>query len=296
MELSALSRARQAWDDWWFAPIDARWLGGMRIALGGMLILNWIQLFPVLDLLLGADGVMDAEVLAGNRTRWAVTVDTLSGADLHLTFWLGLGVLICFTAGLGTRAANLLAALLLVGLWHRNPWMWNGGDRVLRIWTLTMCLAPSGAAWSVDAWVAAKKGRPGSPTVPAVAHRLIVIQLCIMYLGTGIAKLGGPTWWDGTAIYWALGDGGYSRAPALLDPVMQTTAGQVAAALLTWGTLLWELAFVPLVVFRRTRPLALVCGVALHAGILATMSVGMFGPASVWGYLAFFGRVTEPRR
>lgn len=284
-----MSRLLRAWETWWFAPVDARWLGAMRIALGLMLILNHLQLAPTLDLLLSADGVMDAEILAGNRTKYAITIDTLSGGDLRVAFWLGLAVLVCFTAGIGTRGANLLAAVLLVFLWHRNPWMWNGGDRVLRIWTLTMLLVPSGRGLSVDAWVAAKRGRPLPDTAPAVAHRLIVIQLCVMYLFTGIAKLGGPTWWDGTAIYWALGDGGYSRAPAILDPLMQTAPGQVAAALLTWGTLIWELLFVPLVWFRRTRTFGLLCGVALHAGILATMSVGLFGPASVWGYLAFGG-------
>ena len=37
---------------------------------------------------------------------------------------------------------------------------------------------------------------------------------------------------------------------------------------------------------RRAITAGLAAGVALHTGIFFTLSVGMFGPASVWGYQA----------
>ena len=70
--------------------------------------------------------------------------------------------------------------------------------------------------------------------------------------------------------------------------MLYTTVGQAAAYVATITTLLWELLFVPLVMWRRSRPIALAVGVVLHLGIFLTMSVGMFGPASVWGYQAFW--------
>jgi hypothetical protein len=82
-------------------------------------------------------------------------------------------------------------------------------------------------------------------------------------------------------------DGTFSRAPWLLDPLLNTWVGQVGAVMMTYATLGWELLFVPLVCWPRTRIATLVVGLGFHLGIFLSLSVGMFGPASIWGYQAF---------
>ena len=199
--MTVLARVWSAWDRWWFTPVDARVLAAMRISLGVMLIVWWVLLWPDLDLLFGDAGVVDYRVVTRSWTDWRIShLDHVNGAALHGAHALGLVALLAFTAGFGTRVANVLVAVALVGLYHRDPWIQNGGDRLLRLWALYLCLTPSGAAWSVDAWIRARRGRPPVTTVPMFGLRLVQLQVCWMYLDTGIEKATGSGWTDGSAI------------------------------------------------------------------------------------------------
>lgn len=290
-----LPQALKAWDRFWFSPIDPRALAAMRISLGLLLLSWWTAMGAALPLL-HIDGPFDTYLMDTYWTPWRVTLlEGLSPEQLRWVWLGGFAVLGAFTAGLGTRLANLLTLVLLVAVWHRSPWIHNGGDRLLRIWTLTLLLSPSGAIWSVDAWIRGRLGAAPIEQVPILAVRLVQIQLVVMYTATGLEKLlGGPEWLAGPAVYFAISDGGFSRAPWLFDPLLQTWAGQALAALSTWITLVFEVAFLPGVLWRRTRWLTLGIGAAMHLGILVTLSVGVFGPASVWGYQTF-GPWSRPR-
>jgi len=272
------------WERWWFAPVDARSLAAMRISLGLMLTGSWLLLWPQME---PSMRLIDQEVIAGHHTPWRWSyLDLLSTPwAIHGAHLAGLLIFISFTVGYRTRWSNALAAVILISFWHRLPWVQNGGDRLLRIWTLTLLTVPSGAAWSVDAWLDPTQRRE---TVPALAHRLVQLQLAVVYTATGIDKLGGQTWLDGSAIYYAMSEGTFSRAPWFFDPLLQTAPGRAATMALTYVTLGWEVLFLPLVAWRRSRAATLAFGVVLHAGIFLTMSVGVFGPASVWAYQAFF--------
>ena len=287
MELPALTRLWAAWERFWFPAVDARAVAAMRISLGVLLIGSWVLLWPQLA---PAARLIDAGLLHAHHTGWAESHSraVVAGIGLHRAHAAGLVAIVAFTVGYRTRWANLLTALVLIGFWHRLPWIQNGGDRLLRIWTLYLLTCDSGAAWSVDAALRARRGAPPVTEVPGLVVRLVQLQLMVVYGATGVEKLlGGQPWLDGSAIYYAMSEGTFSRAPWLFDPVLQTRAGQAIAAALTWVTLGWEILFPALVVWRRTRGAALWAGVGLHVGIFFTMSVGIFGPASVWGYQAF---------
>ena len=171
---------------------------------------------------------------------------------------------------------------------HCNGLAQNGGDRLLRMWTLCLLAAPCTHAVSVDAWWARRRGRPLPATVHGLSVRLVQVQLSWMYLTTGLAKLGGAPWRGGDALYYALLAEHFQRVGGLFQadwlgsglPYRLTQAG-------TAVTLLFEAGFPLLVAWRRTRWATLAVGVALHLGIFATMMVGMFSVASLWGYLAF---------
>ncbi len=283
-----MTRAWEVWSAWWFGPVDARVLAAMRISLGLLLLHWWAQLGSDLPALFADEGLVGPRALVRDwtTTRWS-HLDHLSPRGLYAAHVAGAVAIAAFTLGVGTRLTNVVVAALLIGLHHRNPWIQNGGDRLLRLWALYLCLTPSGAAWSVDAWVRRWRGLPAVTEVPIFGLRLVQLQVGWMYLDTGVEKVLGTGWTDGTAIHWALSDGNFNRAPWLYDPLLYSWPGQVWAAVTTYLTLGWELLFVPMVIWPRTRTAALVLGVGLHLGILATMSVGVFGPASVWGYQAF---------
>lgn len=285
------------WNTLWFAPVDARPLGAMRITLGLLLLWWWAWLWPELGLLFHDQGAIDPRLIGDHWTpyRW----DVLQGwslAQLQLGHVVGAALIVLYTLGLGTPVVKFAVAAALVAVLHRSPWVWNGGDRMIRIWVLTMALTPCGAAYSVDAWLKARRGQAPHTTVPVLGLRLVQLQLMVMYTWTGIDKLQHAAWWDGSAIYWAVSDGNFSRAPWLLDPLLQTALGWPISAVLVVATLVFEAGFVPLVLWPTTRRATLIAGALLHAGIFVTMSVGMFGPASVWGYQAFLSDRWPPPR
>ncbi len=278
------------WNVLWFRPVDARSLGAMRIALGVLLVVFHVGLWPRLDLF-SDHGPVDLRALreGWSDERWSY-LDGLDDSQLAIAHVAGLAVLVAFTFGAATPVTSWLSLLVLVAIWHRSPYIQNGGDRLLRIWTFYLALTPCGRALSVDAWLFGSRG--SCALVPAYGHRLVQLQVMVMYAYTGIMKLTGSTWERGTAIYYALSDGSFARFPDLFDRVLATGVGQAFFAVGTIATLAWEIAFVPLVLWRRTRWMTLVLGLFLHAGIFLTMSVGIFSWASVWGYLAWL----EPRR
>jgi hypothetical protein len=146
---------------------------------------------------------------------------------------------------------------------------------------LVFCLlwAETGEVWSLDArW----KGGQAPRAQPAWPLWLMRCQIAIVYLSSGLYKFAYPTWRDGTAVHWTLNLNGFHRFPWPL-PVQLAPL----EALLTWGTLLFELAFWALVLFRRTRPWTLVAGVGLHAGLFATLELGPFSLLMIASYLCY---------
>ncbi len=288
---SVLSRVWGAWDRFWFSPVSARSLGWMRVSLGLMLVWWWAWLGTDLELLFWREGVADQVLMDHKRTPWALGwLDGLSLGELRAVWGAGLALMIAYTLGIATPVVRWLVVLAMVSMYHADPWAWNGGDRLIRIWTVILAVTPCGAAVSVDAWWRVRRGLQVPEWVSGHGHRLVQIQLALMYTWTGIAKLGDPLWRDGSAIYWSVLDGSFNRMPDLLDPILRSGLGPWLSVLLVTFTLVFEVGFAPLVAWSRTRNATLVAGVVLHMGIFLTMSVGMFQPASLWGYQAFIGR------
>ena len=283
-----MSRLLAGWNRLWFAPVDARSLGVMRISLAAILIVSHLLWIPDLLLLSDAGPVSTQTILDGSPYPRFSYLDGLAGSDLLVAHLLGLLPLVGMLVGWQSRLMCLLVLVVQIALHHRAPWLQHGGDRVLRLSVLAMCLANSGAALSVDAMLARRRrGADASPLVPVVSHRLIQLQLMILYLFTGIAKLSGGTWHNGSALYYALSSRTFQRFPGLLDVLLSSWPGQLVLMGMTWLTLAWELLFAALVLWKPTRRWALLIGLAVHAGIAATMMVGSFSFATTWCYLAF---------
>ena len=95
-------------------------------------------------------------------------------------------------------------------------------------------------------------GRP-VPTVSAnLALRLIQLHLVFIYGMAGLAKLQGPSWWDGTAIWKTMATGEF----VMLD-FTALAAWPVLINLVTHASLALELLYPVLVWVKMVRPLVL---------------------------------------
>jgi len=249
----------------------------LRIVLGVVGLVSLLGLTPI-DLYWPPDGLFALSADESGFRAWVARQGFAAYAGYGLFVWL----LCSFSAmavGYRSDAAVLASFLGLVAETHWNSLPLSSAHQVMTVLLFCLLWASTGGVWSVDS-----RRRPAGPPAlqPAWPLWLMRFQIAIVYLSSGLYKFAYPMWRDGTGVHWALNLNAFHRFPWPL-PI------QLAPfeSLLTWGTLLFELGFWLLVLFRRTRPIALAAGVGLHAGLFATLELGPFSFLMVASYICF---------
>jgi hypothetical protein len=300
----ASSAGRGWWSDFWHVPVRAERLALMRILLAVALLTDQLfQLLPNLPDFWGPEGVAPQGLFDRHQMReWHWTMlffNTDHLPTLYVVFSIWVAVTVLFLAGWHTRVMNVLVWFLTLCFINRNPNILNGGDDALQVGLFLVMLGPSGHALSLDAWRRRRRGTPLPRTIAAWPVRVLQFQLCMVYLSTGLVKLEGTgpfegTWWDGTAIHYALNYVTMSRWSFAELPLPFWLT-----AIMTYSAVWWEVLFTPLVLNRWTRPIALIFGVLFHVGIWCTLEVGWFSwymlPFyAVWVPDRFWARLDQP--
>lgn len=241
-----------------------------------------------LQTFLGPNGLLPQEYrerLFENKFAWSHLDWFSTPGSLIVVHIIGLIVIAAFTLGVWTRWMAIAASLLTISYANRGTGALFGLDQINVFLCLYLAIGNSGGAFSIDAWRAQRRGtgqgrRPDTWT--QISTRLIQIHMCIVYLFAAIGKLQGNTWFNGEAVWGALASYEYQT----LD---MTWLGEHMwlVALLTLGSLAWELAYPALVWPKLTRPIVLAFAVPLHLGIGACMGMMSFGLIMLVGNFAF---------
>ena len=272
-------RAIQRWEQFWFEDVPSDLFALVRIAIGTAGLINLIGLLPV-GMFWSLDGIFPLP--GGGYGLKTYVLDSGLGVIVGWTIFLTLfASFVCMIVGLFTGVAVIVCFLgsSLQVRWNALPL--TSGHTVLVAVLFCLVWADCGSWPSVDAW---RKRGLGSPLQPIWPLRLIRAQVALVYLSSGLFKLLGAVWRDGSAIHYITGHNVYGRIfdvyalPASLDWVLTLT---------TYGTLFWELGFAFLLLNRTTRRVALLLGIAMHLGILALMEVGPFTWMMLATYVAF---------
>lgn len=268
-------------DDLLDRPVGTRPIAMVRIAVG---LVAFVQLRPVaLDALRGrtfhdrffdpflepiptlppvaytivtVTGAIAAVAMAvGLVTRWATAATTLA-VGAHL---------VSATAHLHNNRAYLFA--VLVGL----------------------SLAPAGRSWSIDRWLAARRG--GEPPPEQMAGWpvwLIRFECSLVYAASGFSKLVDPDWFGGT-VTWGrtVTQEALVRASALPDGLQDLLLDRSFHSVAAKAIVLTELAIATGLWWRPTRWWAVMVAVAFHVSIELSASVETFsylaiGVLPVW--------------
>ena len=205
--------------------------------------------------------------------------------------WLYLHMALLGLCGLGVASGavyRLTAPLACLGfglffLWDQTHYL----NHHYLLWLLLLLLALLPAHRSLALDVAWGLAAPQA-TVPAWVLYLLRLQVAVVYLYGGVAKLDAD-WLAGWPLRdWLRGRGHY----ALVGPLFQQ--GWFALAM-AWGGMLYDLTIVPLLSWRRTRPSALLWSLAFHGLNKLWFSIGVF-PVLALALVPLFCDPSWPRR
>lgn len=252
-----------------------------RIAIGcGMLL----QLVPSFN---------DRQYLWGVGSTWVDTEADRLGYPFFFDFLFpktsALGFDLCyialillavvFVAGWGTRFVTPVLLLFWVSLQTNSMLLSNGGDTLIRMMLFFLMFARLDARLSATALWHRVRGRAvkKAGTVFTTMHNTVLViccaQILLIYLTSSIYKLMGGEWLNGSAVYYALQIDAYRVHPFFADIAWQVTD---LVRLVTWVSLLAQLAYPFLFIWRPARYVTLVIITGMHLSIAILLGLWPF--------------------
>ena len=221
-------------------------------------------------------------------------------------------IMLMFTLGLFTRVTSILTWLCAASYLHRNQQVLFGQDTMMNILLIYLMVAGGGGTLSLDRLIARyravrhslrRSGKiddrtkaflasPPPSVTSGFAQRLLQIHFCFIYMASGLSKLQGNAWWNNNAIWDTMMNPEFTMVHYnwYQDLLRWAFASKpVFAAVASGGvafTLFAEIAL-PFLVWTRMRPIMVIMGCMLHAGIGIFMGLLVFSLTMMTMLLAY---------
>jgi antimicrobial peptide system SdpB family protein len=262
------------------------WLIGaslMRVSLGLWAVFFYLLHWPYRSYLWGPSGVLPFEKFLEISDAPSVFALSKSGFYFEAVYIAAIVLAVLVVVGFLPRLTILLHWLMIWSFQERNYLLGDGGDNIMRIVLLFLVLANTGAYFSVHASGDKNRDSVLQPA-RAIAHNLgillIIAQLSLLYMSTGLYKVMGELWQNGTALYYILRVNEFSW-PGVAEFIYRNPYLVVG---LTYATVLFEVTFAPSLLNRWTRYLMIAAGFFFHFGIALFMGLVTFG----WSMLSIY--------
>ncbi|MEU3774301.1 HTTM domain-containing protein [Streptomyces sp. NPDC032472] len=232
--------------------------------------------------LFGPDGVLPwGEFITKVHDNDTFSLYTLSSSDVwfEVVFHIGMLAALAVTCGVGGRMSLAVHWVLLWSLYQRQPVLLDGGDNlayvVLPMLLLTRCYDrfafPTGLAHRL-----AQRIPSVLRSLSAPLHNLgilaIATQICLVYVVSGLYKVQGKMWQDGTALFYILRVSEFSL-PDVSDLVYNN---DILVFLGTYSTTIFLVYFPLGILVPRLRPWAAVASISFHLAIGVLMGLTSF--------------------
>ncbi|MFJ5898424.1 HTTM domain-containing protein [Streptomyces sp. NPDC093064] len=147
------------------------------------------------------------------------------------------------------------------------------------LWTVWLGLA---LWWAVGRWARSAQPRMLLNVVADIVHNgallVIMAEACLIYATAGWYKVQGSRWQDGTAVYYPLHLDYFSPWPALAGLL---SASGTLVMLVTYGTVMAQVAFPFTLLNRRVKNVLLAVMMAEHAVIAVVLGLPFFSLAMI---------------
>ena len=283
-------KAWAQWSDFWFSPRSLLNLAIFRIVLCGTMFVMYLDRLRDVGLFYSETALVPrASALLVIPEFFRPPIETFFWQDsqayfFHLFLVVGL---LALALGVGGRLLMLFVWLLHISFLQRNYSIAFGADLIGGIFLLYLAFTQSCERLSIIRYFRKKNTAvASSDLLTSVFYRMIQLQLCIIYGYTGMEKLKGASWWDGTALWSVLAN----PQMVIADMTWVRSVPYIVIAT-TFMTVLFEVYFPVLVWNKKIRGFVLVFGVFFHSGIGLLMALWSFALIMMSPYILF---VPEP--
>ncbi|MBX3097819.1 MAG: HTTM domain-containing protein [Fimbriimonadaceae bacterium] len=284
--MEGMVEALRSFQKWMFGFGSPLTMGVVRAVMGTVILINLLMISIDFEAWFTEKGFVPISFIPmalGEMPRFS-PLAFVTDARVTLLFFAVTTLAALTTAlGLFSRVSTIILLIGITGLHHRTADILHSGDTMMRAFALYMAVAPSGAAFSIDRWW--KVRRDPNATMSEVSlwpQRLMQIQVAIVYFTTAWHKWQGIRWRDGSATWFTAQLNEFDRfpMPAFMDQ-------RPMVPIMTYGTLVLELALGTLVFWKPARNYVLIGGVLLHLGIEYRMNIPLFAFIMIGTYLSF---------
>lgn len=135
---------------------------------------------------------------------------------------------------------------------------------------MLLSLSGSGQIWSMDRWLAVRRGQPWSELASDWPRRLIQILIGVVYLGAAITKMHTPAFFTGDQLrFWMLTN---INSANPLGEVLALYPGMILVT--AYITIVWEILFLFVCWQGIGRTIMLLLGVMFH--VMTMLTLGLF--------------------
>lgn len=269
--LARLHKTWSLWDRFWWPEIDSRSLKWARITLGFSAVCLYALRFWRMDFydaraVIPRENALD---LLDSYQRpwfsWNLWPDSWA-LGVQSVYWL---LLILFTLGYTRRPLMIAAWVIHVGFLNRNFAASMGVDTMVTVFLFYLSFC--------EVW----KSGPYD-LLTRLMVRMGQVHLGIIYFYTGLEKLRGMTWWEGSSLWIVFNN------PQMTDFSLAWTAAIPSIlAILAHTTVLFEVFFGALVFNPRSRLWILAVGISFHLGIAVILDLWAFSAVMLSQYFLY---------
>lgn len=263
-------------------------LNVFRVVTGSLILVQYLLNYSQRHFLFGPSGAYPWDMFISEREAFSLYQLSNHPAAFELLFHTGIGVTLAWTWGFKTRLLTPLTWLFWFSLRETHSLLWDGGDNLMQLALVYACFA------DLSPLRAAERERSAPQTtwstISGLVHNGAVLalglQVCLLYGVSGLAKVQGEPWQNGTALYYALWPEQY-RLPGVSEYLVRSAP---LLAVLSHATVFFQVAFPFLFVFNRyTRHLVVLVAIMFHLGIAGVMGLFTFAGFMIATDLALIG-------
>lgn len=283
-------------DGWASSPVSVVGVSGARVLLGFVGLMYYISQYGDRAFLFGPNSVLPWQEFTDRvAENGSFSLYTISSSDawFEIIFHLGLVFALLVMLGVGGRVGLAVHWVFLWSIYERQTDLLDGGDNLAYLVIPMLLLTRCYDRFSFSSGIGAKvvDHLPGQLRATATPlHNLgvvaIALQMCLVYVVSGLYKVQGQMWQDGTALFYVL------RVPEFTFPALSHFVYENDFLVFsgTYVTVLFLVYFPLGILVPALRPWAAVMSIGFHLGIGLFMGLTGFALTMVACDLVFLSR------